>query len=390
MGSKANWTTKEIEYLEDKYGILSIKTIAAHLNRTPGAVINKKVRMGLGNFLDNGEYITFNQLTKALGITGGSGYMQISWVKNKDFPIKYKQVLECKFKIVYLSDFWKWAEKNRSMVNWNKVEKNILGAEPEWVDKQRKADFIKSIKVKTTPWSRDEDETLRSLLKTFKYSYEDLSKVLHRTNGAIQRRILDLEIKERPLKADNHVKWTDEEYFKLGEMIKHRYSYELMAEQLGKSAKAIRGRVYYMYLTENIDRAADLIGNGSWGDGRPERPITSRLLNIEEKSQVKKDLTHFVGILKGLICSHYDSNDYWQRELCKNWDNVCTAGERNCDECTSFIRIQPQYCRRCGATIINRKKVDICDRCKVQRKKQYQHKYMVLQGKRTGGQYGES
>lgn len=387
MGNKT-WTQEEIDFLEDKYGILSIKAIAAHLNRTPGAIINKKVKMRLGSFLESGEYVTFNQLVKALNITGGIGYKQTSWIKNKRFPIKYKQVLECKFQIVYLKDFWRWAKKNRTMINWARVEKNVLGLEPDWVDDQRKADFIKSTKIKVTPWTIQEDETLKSMLKAFKYSYEDLSKALHRTNGAIQRRILDLGIKERPLKADNHIKWTDEEYFKLGEMIKHHYSYELMAEELGKSSKAIRGAVFRMYLTENIDKAAGLIGNGSWGYGRPERPIKSRLLNTEEKSQVKKDLSQFTGILKGLICSHYDSNDYWQREICIQWDDVCTAGEKNCDECTSFIRKQPQYCRRCGTTIFDKKKVDMCERCRTQRKKQHQHKYMALQSK--GGQYGES
>lgn len=379
MGAK-NWSQEEVAYLEDNWGKKTIKSIANKLGRSEQGVIQKASKLGLGAYLENGEYITWNQLIVALGITGGRGYMNISWIKNKSFPVKYKTVRNNKFKVVYLEDFWKWADENRNMIDWSKVEENILGTEPKWVPMQRKSDFIKNTKVKSTPWTKEEDQHLKDLLKKFKYSYIDLSKILHRTEGAIQRRICDLKIIERPLKADNHIKWTEEEYIKLSDMIKKRFNYELMSEALGKSAKAIRGRVYNSYLTENIDKVAAMIGDGKWGDGRPERPITHRLLNADEKLQVKNDLTKFAGILKGLICSQYEEKDFWQRELCMKWDNACTAGEISCDSCTSFERIRPQYCRRCGATVIKRKKIDMCDRCKVDRKKQYQRKFMVLNG----------
>lgn len=380
MGLQRNWSQEEINYLQDNWGAISIKSISKRLNRSVEAINVMKNKLGLGAFLDSGEYITFNQLLKAIGINTGSGYFMISWVKNRNFPIKFKTVNECKFKVVYLKDFWIWAEANRTMIDWSKVEKNILGKEPAWMPKQREADYLKNLKVRTTPWTKSEDAKLAHLLKQFKYSYSDLSKLLRRSEGAIQRRIHDLGLKERPLKADNHTPWTPEEYIKLGEMIKQRLSYELMTDELGKSAKAIRGRVYSMYLTENLDKVAAMIGNGQWGDGRPERIISSRLLNSSEREQVKQDLSKIAGILKGLVCKHYNDNDYWQRDLCMNWDDGCTAGELNCDDCTNFIRIRPQYCRRCGVTIISRKKTDICDRCKVARKKQYQRKWMALHG----------
>ena len=380
MAKQKKWTPEEKQYLQDNWGTVSIKSMATHLNRSINAVIVMKEKLGLGAFLDNGEYITFNQLLLALNITGGTGYRMKSWINNRNFPVKHITVNNCKFKVIYLEDFWKWSEKNRTLIDWSMVERNILGKEPDWVKKQREADYLKNLKVKTTPWSKAEDEKLKYLLKQFRYSYRDLSKQLHRTEGAIQRRINDLGLKERPLKADNHTKWTDEEYVKLGEMIKQRLSYELMSDELGKSSKAIRGRVYDMYLTENIDKVAAMIGNGRWGDGRPERKITSRLLNAAEKEQVKDNLTKLAGMLKVLICKHYNDSDYWQRELCMNWDDGCTAGEINCDACTSFIRIRPQYCRRCGVTVIARKKTDMCDRCKVARKKQYQRKWIALHG----------
>lgn len=212
--------------------------------------------------------------------------------------------------------------------------------------------------------------------------------MLGRSEGAIQRRILDLGLKERPLKADNHVKWTPDEYMRLEELIKHRLNYELMSDELGKSVKAIRGRVYSMYLTENLDRVAAMIGSGSWGDGRPERGITSRLLSASEREQVGENLSRLAGIIKALVCKHYSDADYWQRDLCTNWNDGCgcTAGEANCDSCTSFLRIRPQFCRRCGATFIKRRTADICDRYVTARKKQHQRKWAVLQSRRRGMQ----
>ncbi|AFL99497.1 hypothetical protein Desde_1065 [Desulfitobacterium dehalogenans ATCC 51507] len=383
MGKQRNWTKEELDYLQDNWGAVSVETIAARLNRSIEAIKIKKDRLGLGAFLDSGEYVTFNQLLKALGITGGSGYLMTSWVKNRGFPIKYKKVLKNKFKVVYLKDFWKWAEKNRSMINWSKVEIGILGEEPPWVLTQRRTDFQSCVKIKTTPWTKGEDKHLHDLLKQFKYNYKELSTKLQRSEGAIQRRINDLALKERPIKADNQIKWTEDEYIQLGEMIKQRLSYEDMSDRLGKSAKAIRGKVYTMYLSENLDKVASIIGKGKWGDNRPDRKITlHNCLTSEERAQVKSGLTKIAVILREQICKHYEGSEYWQRGLCENWDDRCLAGKSTCDFCESFIRIKPQYCRRCGAEFYKRNKQDICDLCKVARKKQHQRKWMALYGEK--------
>ena len=379
MGIGRNWTDEDIQYLEDNWGVISINTIAENLDRSINAINIKKNKMGLGAFLNNGEYITFNQLIVALGNKSYS-YKETSWIRNRQFPIKYKRVSESRFKVVYLEDFWEWAEKNRTIIDWSKVEKNVIGAEPSWVDIQRKRDF-NSHKINKSQWTKLEEEKLKVLVKQFRYTYSEIALKLNRTEGAIQRRICDLNLIERPLKADTHTKWTNDECLRLGEMIKQRFNYEMMLDELNKSVKAIRGKVYNMYLTEDLDKVSRLIGNGAWGDGRPERKISHRLLNTEEKEQVKEDMTKLVLLLKARICNHYDDHDYWQRELCMNWDNGCTAGESNCDACTSFYRIQPQYCRRCGATILKRYKENMCDKCKVDRKKQYQRKWMALNGR---------
>lgn len=283
---------------------------------------------------------------------------------------------------MYLEEFWEWAEKNRSFIDFSRMEENILGLEPAWVKEQRKIDIKNKTAYKTTPWTDLEDKKLLRLLREFKYSYLDLSKKLNRTCGAILRRICDLGYRERPVKADNHTKWTDDEFSTLSELIKQGLSYSLIAEIIGKSEKAIRGRVYQMYLTENIDKVRAYIGNGSWGDNRPERIIKQRLLmSIEEKEQVKEDLSKLAGLIRAYAKTHYDYNDYWQKDICTKWDGYCTANETNCDSCTSFVRIRPQYCVRCGKTFFERHENKICKSCREQRIKQFKRKYAALKSK---------
>ena len=48
--------------------------------------------------------------------------------------------------------------------------------------------------------------------------------------------------------------------------------------------------------------------------------------------------------------------EYWQKDNCQHWDNVrgCLMKCSDCDSCSEFQRIQPQYCRRCGVEFIDR------------------------------------
>ncbi len=371
MGQARNWTSEELLYLSDSWGNKSLKTICEKLDRTENAIHVKVQRMGLGPFLDSGEYITWNQLLKAVGSTGGSGYKIKSWVENRGFPLKKKKVNNCSCKVVYLDDFWKWAENHKDFLDFSKFEENILGLEPEWVKDKRKHDIIRNRKYITTPWTKSEDSQLIYLLQQYKYTYDDLSKMLRRTNGAIQRRVCDLGIKERPIKAYNHTKWTDNDYKLLGDLIKSGYGYDLIAEKIGKSSKAIRGRVYAMYLTENLDKARGYIGEGCFGNNRPERKLTQlNVMNTEERKETRDLISRFAGICRYVYRQSFDESDFWQKDICMHWDDYCTMNETDCDSCTSFERIKPQYCKRCGATFYEREEHLYCQRCREQRKKQ--------------------
>lgn len=115
MGSNKNWSKEEILYLEESWGTVSSATIAKNLNRSVTAIHLKAQRLGLGSFVLCGEYITFNQLVQTITRHNSNSYQLKSWLKNRNFPMHYKKINEKKVRVVYLNEFWKWAEKKQKL-----------------------------------------------------------------------------------------------------------------------------------------------------------------------------------------------------------------------------------------------------------------------------------
>lgn len=366
----------------------SIPTIAKRMNRSEAAIKGRATRLGLGAHLAASEFITFNVLIQELGISKPGSASCYSWALEKfqkcGLKIHKHRVQNNTFKMVNIEEFWEFAEKNRHLFDFSRLEENVLGMEPEWVKVKRAEDYKRArmVKTKSVRWTEADDKELLRLLRMYRFTYPEIAARLCRSEGAIQRRITDLGYKERPLKADNQVKWTQEQLNILDQMIKDGSSYETMSGAIGKSAKAIRGKVFTVYLTENLDKVCRMMGDGKFGDNRPERKLSQKLqMSTEEKAEVKESMSKLVGLLTYQIRKHFDDQDNWQRNLCQHWDKVkgCTAGGVNCDDCADFLRIRPQYCGRCGATFYEQKENRICERCRIARKKQAARKYLWAQ-----------
>lgn len=256
----AGWTKAEEQFLQDQWGVMSIPAIAKRLNRSVEAVIVRKNRLGLGPVLFGGDYISMNQLIIAVcGSNAGGNYKLKSWVENRGLPIHTKRVNQNSFRVIRLNEFWKWAEQHRSFIDFSKMEPLALGEEPAWVAEQRKKDFQAFAIQRKDPWTPDEDARLKMLLQQHRYGYAELSDMLRRSAGAIQRRCNDLGLKERPVKADNHgssAAWTQTDFDVLADGIRKGNSYTAIGKALGKSEKAVRGKVYFVYLTENQDKVS--------------------------------------------------------------------------------------------------------------------------------------
>lgn len=386
---KRTWTAEEENYLRESWGTVTVDGICRHLNRTKNAIMVRVQRLGLPPYLESGEYITFQQLILAMGLGRTSGkYLQISWVKNRDFPMRYKRRGKATIRVVYLEEFWPWAEKNRSFLDFSKMEPLALGAEPGWVAEQRRKDFQAFAIQRKDPWTPEEDGRLKTLVEQQRYGYAELSEMLRRSAGAIQRRCTDLGLKARPVKADNHgsaATWTKEDFDKLADGIRRGDSYTLIGKAIGKSEKAVRGKVYFVYLTENQDRVRAMMGECSWGYGAPEPTVKQAVCLSRTKTEARKNLTALVGVLRYRM-NQLGYDPYWQRFMCMNWDDIggCSVGCADCDSCTEFRRIQPQYCARCGATFYERKENRFCSSCRQARKKHAQRHWCRVNAK-VGG-----
>ena len=391
MGQARNWTEEEKNYLAEHWGQFTVPSLCKRLNRSKSAILIMVQKLNLGAYYDSGDYITMHQLLLALGYGDSSSYKNKSWIENRGFPVHKKRNDKSLVKVVYLEEFWEWAEKNQAFLDFSKFEENALGPEADWVKEKRKRDLKNTLSYKKTPWTPQEDAYLKDLLKSHRFNYSEISKRLKRTDGAIQRRINDLGIKERPIKADTHKLWTEDQFVVLGKMIKEGCNYEAIHEEIpDKSVKAIRGYVFRFYLTESLDKVRKYIGDGSFGDNMPERKITQwNCMSIEEKQEVKENVSQLAYLLnqraRQLSPVSAEYKDYFQKDMCMNWSDIhgCKEGKTSCDSCNSFIRIQEQYCVRCGSTIISRSEITICERCRLMRKKQAQRKYSIMSNRQA-------
>lgn len=243
MGNR-NWSAEEIDYLESRWGVVSIKSIAKHLNRSINAVKLKANRIGLQDARFSGDVITVNQLSKALNLD----YKTVrKWIDLYSFPSKQKIFTKTKKTLVVsYDDFWQWAEENKQRINFARMEPNILGPEPDWVKEKRKADFMSRNREFGKKWTKWEEDNLKDLVNSYRYTYPEIAKMLNRSEAAIKRKLYDLGIKARPIRFDNQVKWTSEQVQMLVTLYEKGYGIDTIAEKVRKSAHGCRGKLERM------------------------------------------------------------------------------------------------------------------------------------------------
>ncbi|MGO4890308.1 hypothetical protein ACJ2A9_21380 [Anaerobacillus sp. MEB173] len=245
MGQAKNWSQEELDYLQNKWGVISIKAISNQLGRSVNAIKLKARKLGLGDASLHYDGITVSQLCNVLNVS--YSYTMKVWIEKHNLPIKHKIFAEkSKVKVIKYDDFWKWAEANKQMINFAKLEPLSLGPEPSWVEEKRNADLIDVQRKKQRSWSTEDEQTLKGMISAFSYTYADIANRLNRTEGAVKRRIQELGLKGRPVQRNNHTKYTDEEVKLLIEMYHKGYGFNTIANKLGKSELGVRGKLERM------------------------------------------------------------------------------------------------------------------------------------------------
>lgn len=255
----APWTLEQKLYLESRWGSISIPAIAKKLQQMgrPDCSVNsvklKAYKMGLGRHIHSGDYITVNQLCQALKVSYNHWTLD-RWI-NHGFPFKTKKSINAPMRIIYMKDFCPWAAQNKMLIDWARVEPNILGPEPRWVAEKRKADKMAEPYRKRRPWTPEEDERFIAMLNSYRYTYRDISVALKRPEGALKGRFRDLNLKQRPLIADKHNDpWTPEQVDELVDLYYKGYMAEVIAEFIPKSALAIKAKIERMQIAGELDK----------------------------------------------------------------------------------------------------------------------------------------
>lgn len=163
-------------------------------------------------------------------------------------------------------------------------------------------------------------------------------------------------------------RWTQYEDQQLISMFRRGdMTYAEIAAALGRPVHGVAHRISRL----------DVWGTGRYiGDSR-QKERKARQEKFEQKALIIQ--------LQRVLLSRRNSmeyGEYWQKDMCMHWDNVlgCKAGCTDCDSCTDFVRIQPQYCVRCGATFYERSVNRVCSPCRAARKRQAYRKFLHLHG----------
>jgi len=225
------WTEEDIQNLREWYGIYSFDIIAQRLGRTIKGVNAKKHQLKLGNPLQYTEYISAQDLAKALNRGHASVVM---WINKKGLPaVKRVVAIKCKNYRIITNEFWKWAKENPKYMRWDLYERNSLGEEPEWLDEAIK-ESLKGFIKNHNSWSDAEICYLKEYYKQG-MSLVEISKKINRTAAAIDFKLRKLGVKRHVV----NLKWREEETELLKELRSQGLTQKEIAEELGRTKSLI-------------------------------------------------------------------------------------------------------------------------------------------------------
>lgn len=173
------WTPEEDDFLKEKMGKLSIKRMAKKLNRTPIAVRARIYNLGLGRTAEASGLLTVSRLAKSLNVDKS---IVDRWVNSKGLKtIKRVTSLKQRVNLIDPVEFWKWAEQNKDLIDFSRIEPNAIPPEPEWVKDARKAKPKRSLK----PWTTNEVAKMKQLRRMGK-TYQEIAEILGRTKVSVE------------------------------------------------------------------------------------------------------------------------------------------------------------------------------------------------------------
>lgn len=186
-----NWTESELDYLKEHWGTQTPDSIAKQLGRTTTAIIVKSKVLGLGSFLDNGEYLNAYRITQLMGVD--SHVVKRTWVKH-GLNLKKKRIRgNIQQEVITLEDFMVWLKEHQKLWDSRKVPEYGLGTEPAWLKEKRRLDALLPARSRGTKYTPAEDNKLVMLCRLGK-TQSEIGQALGRTEASVNARIQKLDI----------------------------------------------------------------------------------------------------------------------------------------------------------------------------------------------------
>lgn len=235
-GIPRHWTVEDYETLRQLWGKTQLASIAKQLKRTKQAIISQARKLKLPPCYACSEDILLADFCRDTGISRFS--VIETFVPRYNFPIKSEKPGKKRFYYYVDSEhILEWMEKHQELYNASQIPIFYFGEEPEWLSRKRKADYYtetntQSGKFKATRWSIDEINKLRCLIAR-DMTYAEIANELGRSEKAVEHKAVRLGYAYKKPRF-----WRGAEFKHIKEGMKEKSDREL-ASELGRSWRAV-------------------------------------------------------------------------------------------------------------------------------------------------------
>ncbi|MFT9494383.1 MULTISPECIES: hypothetical protein [Bacillota] len=174
---------RELQYVKEKLGTVSLKTIANNLGKSTEAI-------GMALYRKYGTQctktftgmITAGELAKALKVDRNT---VIGWINRHGLKSVRKVThSKKKFTFIEVEHFWEWCYYNLEKVDVTKIERLVLIPEPDWLEEAQK--LQRNTKNYKT-WTTQEEYRLLELVESGK-KYGEIARIMNRTTSSIEKK----------------------------------------------------------------------------------------------------------------------------------------------------------------------------------------------------------
>lgn len=193
------WSDEDVNILLEGVGVLSFDAIAGKVGKTPEAVESKLDKLGAANTKIASGLVTMHELAIFLCVDDkkvkrmiekhGLPHYRKNFRKYERNERRHKK--KRLFYYINVEEFWKWAEKNKDLINWHQVPEDALPPEPLWVNPRRTEDYYKWLN-RPKPWKPEQDNLLKQYYYVQGMTQKECGKMLGRSESSVEKRLARL------------------------------------------------------------------------------------------------------------------------------------------------------------------------------------------------------